>query len=323
MTKKNKVFLVSPPAWSEGKFYPPLGIGYLLSAIRPDHECIAVHYQTYHRMRRDLPVKIQAFAPDVVGITCHSFNRANVRKAIRLIRELPTKPLLVVGGIHATYCYPEVLSIYGADVVVIGEGEQTFRELLSVVDSGGDLSAVRGIAFRRSRQIIRTPDREPCRTLDEFPIPDLGYFGKLFQESGIGYVITSRGCPGKCIYCSTGSYWGQHVRMNSPHRVVDEIEALVKRYGVKRISFLDDAFNLGESRVQEICSEIRKRSLAIKWDCTCRVRPVSESMLQSMVESGCDHICWGVETGSPQLPSFPVGPNSGLPVTGPAPLTVN
>lgn len=89
--------------------------------------------------------------------------------------------------------------------------------------------------------------------------------------------------------------------MNSPSRVVDEIESLIAEFGVRKIFFHDDTFNLGIYRVQEICSEILRRGVKVEWGCSCRVKPVSAEMIAAMVEAGCRHICWGVESGSQDM----------------------
>jgi radical SAM superfamily enzyme YgiQ (UPF0313 family) len=203
-----------------------------------------------------------------------------------------------VGGVHASFCHEQVLLQYGADVVVIGEGELTLAELCSVMGEKASLKTVRGIAFKERGEAILNLPRENIQNLDDLAMPDYSYARTYIERTGMGFIITSRGCPVRCTFCSTSSFWGQMVRMNSVARVVDEMETLISKFSVRKIFFHDDTFNLGISRVKDICSEIQRRGIKVEWGCSCRVTPVSEEMIAAMVEAGCRHICWGIESGS-------------------------
>ena len=295
-----KVLLLSLPGLNTGdEPLFPLGIGYLLASLRLDNRPVqALHYQRREHVYEQLPEVMQRFAPDIVGLTCTTFNRGIVRETCAWLRATYPHVRIVLGGVHVSFMYEQALREYGADYVVIGEGEHTLRELCAALDQNLAMSAVKGIAFIDNGQLVVTPARETVQDLDDLPMPDYSFAGELMKRSGMGFVISSRGCPVQCSFCSTSSYWGQKVRMNSPRRVVDEMEALVTRYGVKKIFFHDDTFNLGIGRVREICAEITRRDLKVEWGVSCRVSPVSQEMIDLMVAAGCRHICWGIESGS-------------------------
>ena len=297
-----KVLLLSLPGIEEkdGNLFP-LGIGYLTAALQSGHEVKALHYEHISEAKKDLPSVLKSFMPDSVGFTCTSFNRGNVRKTILLLKEICPDVKVIVGGVHASFCTEQVLRTYKADIVVIGEGEISLRELCDALDNKTSLHEVSGIAFLENDCFMQTTERMKISKLDELPSPDYSFAESLMTRSGMGFMITSRGCPAHCYFCSTSSYWGQKVRRCSPSRVVDEMEALIKRFGVKKIFFHDDTFNLGISRVKEICQIIRDRGIKIEWGCTCRVTPISEEMLSDMVSAGCRHIGWGVESGSESI----------------------
>lgn len=297
-----RILLISLPA-AGGTDEPlfPLGIGYLVAVLKQEHEVRVAHYQKFGHVSATLPRLMNSFSPDLVGLTCTTFNRGNVRQIIAIIRKYYPRTKIVVGGVHASFLYEQVINNYGADFVVIGEGEYTSLELCRALEKGTDLSQVRGIAFRQGGTITVTQPRPPIENLDELPIPDFDWAAHLMKTSGMGFMIASRGCPVRCIFCSTSSYWGQKVRKNSVKRVVDEMEHLVARYGVRKIFFHDDTFNLGIDRVRQICQEIMRRGLKVEWAVDCRVTPASQEMVDMMVEAGCRHICWGVETGSPTM----------------------
>ncbi len=297
-----RILLLSLPSLYEDQPFYPLGIGYLMGSLRGQQEAQALHLASMLDARAQITARLQTFQPQVVALTCTTFNRVTVARAIRWVRAFDRSIRIVVGGVHATYCADQVLSTYGADVVVIGEGEITLPELLRTMESGAHLHDVSGIAFLDGTgNVVRTPPRPPIAILDDLPSPDYEYAAASIRSFGIGFLITTRGCPVRCEFCSTSSYWGQQVRMHSAERVVDEMQKLQARFGVSRLFFHDDTFNVGIKRVNEICAAIQARGLKIEWGCQCRVTPVSEAMLANMVAAGCRHICWGIESGSPRM----------------------
>jgi radical SAM superfamily enzyme YgiQ (UPF0313 family) len=299
---KNKVLLVYLPGYETG-YGPifPLGIGYLLSAIKQDRPTKAVHYQLMEHAIKALPEIVSSFSPDIIGLTCSTFNRGNVKKICKWIKTNHPHIKIVLGGVHVSFFAEQAIRNYGADYVVIGEGEITFKELCHALDKQESIEKIKGIVYFDGDRCITTESREVIRNLDDILLPDFTYARDIMESSGLGFVITSRGCPAHCNFCSTSSYWGQKVRINSPSRVVDEIEIMINEYGTKKILFHDDTFNLGIKRVEEICNEILKRKLDITWAASCRVHPVSQEMVDKMVEAGCRHICWGIESGSAEM----------------------
>jgi len=297
-----KVLLLSLPGFdeSDGCMFP-LGIAYLASSLKSSNDVMALHFQKMRTAYEGVEEALREFKPALVGISCTSFNRAFVRGMIRRVKKASPQTIVVTGGVHASFCPDHMLLGYGADIVVSGEGESTLSELCATLEKGGSLSEVKGIAYKVGGELKRTPPRPPITDLDSLPMPDFSYAEDLIKRSGVGFIIASRGCPVCCSFCSTSSFWGQKVRMSSPMRVVDEMQALVANYGVKKIFFHDDTFNLGVARVLEICAEIKRRGLNVEWSCSCRVAPVSYEMLSAMVDAGCSHICWGVESGSPEI----------------------
>jgi radical SAM superfamily enzyme YgiQ (UPF0313 family) len=280
----------------------PLGLGYLASSLKKHgHDVKGVHFVRDLHAEKMLPQFIRKFDPDVIGFNCTSFTRGAVRKFISIARAISPSALIVAGGVHASFLYFHMLNYYGVDAVVIGEGERTFPELCNAIESGGDFSKIDGLAYKEDGVMVVTKRREFIENLDELPPPDYSFARGIIQGSGIGFSITSRGCPAKCKFCCTSAYWGQKVRMHSPKRVVDDLEMITTEFGVKKIFLHDDTFNLGVSRVLEICKGIIDRGLKVEWGASCRVNPVSPEMIEAMVGAGCRHICWGIETGSPKI----------------------
>lgn len=299
---KSKVLLIYLPGIEIG-YGPifPMGIGYLLSAIKQDREAMAVNYELMDHAFLKLPDVINSFQPDIIGLSCTTFNRGNISRFCGWVRKYYPHIKIIIGGVHASFFPKQMLYNYKSDYVVIGEGEQTLRELCDAIDEGDDLNKVKGIVYKGNYAAIFTEPREQLKDLDELQIPDFSYAENMMRKSGLGFIITSRGCPAHCNFCCTSTYWGQKVRMYSVKRVVNEIEIMINKYGVNKILFHDDTFNLSIKRVIEICDEIINRKLNITWAAACRVHPVSKEMIKKMVEAGCRHICWGVESGSEKM----------------------
>jgi anaerobic magnesium-protoporphyrin IX monomethyl ester cyclase len=190
------------------------------------------------------------------------------------------------------------------DIVVRGEGEQTFLELAQYAFDSKSLHRVDGITFRNNRRIVRTPNRPFIQNLDQLPYPTYKHFqlkkyrlfGKLFLP-----IITSRGCPFQCSFCTTSRMFGKEFRARSPKNIVDELELLRNVYGADAVTFYDDTLTLDRKRILEICEEIKNRKIAFPWDCQTRVDQVSKEVLVKMRETNCQQIFFGIESGCQKI----------------------
>lgn len=223
---------------------PPLGLGYLASAARNagysvDLIDVGIDKLTISGIiHRIIEVDAQ-----IVGISSFIANHGNGLKiAHEIKKQFGSQVKVMMGGPQASFVYEEVLKQGDVDIVSIFEGEQTIVELLNCIKTGGDLKKIAGIAFvNEEGEVIKTERRLPIQDLDtiDFPAWDLFKIDK-YQEPGI--VLTGRGCPYKCIFCSAGAIAGGRYRMRSVKNVVDEIEMLYKTYGIKKIFIADDTF---------------------------------------------------------------------------------
>ncbi|MAG50334.1 B12-binding domain-containing radical SAM protein, partial [archaeon] len=192
----------------------------------------------------------------------------------------------------------------------VGEGEETFYELIKAIDENKDLEEVNGIVFRKNNEIIKTKPRELIKNLDEIPFPARDLLDLKLYESSVTkkvshenatYLFTSRGCPFDCVYCNAKSMWRRLTRFRSIQNVVDEIEECINKYNLKEFNIGDELFTLKEDRVIEICDEIIKRNLEISWVCMSRVDTISSNMVKKMKEAGCKLITFGFESGSKEI----------------------
>ena len=219
--------------------------------------------------------------------------------------------MLVAGG-PLPSCEPESFLDF-FDVVVRGEGEQTLQDLLAADGSDSALARIQGIAFRPrapaspSGSTVYTPERPLARDLDQIPfparhmLPNHSYID--YTRAKYGYSITTvmstRGCPFRCEFCSNVVFGGSY-RERSAANIVDEIQASLA-LGYERISFGDDVFTMKKQRVLEVCREIQQRGLRFSWECLGRVDALDYPTAAAMQQAGCTRIYFGIESGSDQI----------------------
>jgi radical SAM superfamily enzyme YgiQ (UPF0313 family) len=283
-----RVLLVHPSFPYKGRDLFPIGLGYLASVIKDRAEILVI----------DDPVepfdaeKVKKFRPDIIGIssTTPSFSRA--AEIIGKIRALGIETTLVVGGVHATF-RPEDALAAGADIVVRGEGEIAFSKIVG----GHDLSTIRGVSYS-DNGIKHNPDEKLIEDLDKIPYPAYEFFP--IHSYGIMSIVTSRGCPYSCTYCSATRFWRHKVRFRSPKNVIGELEKIVE-LNHKRIKFMDSTFTLDKERAIKICEGIIEKGLDIIWSCETRADHLDDELLQALSEAGCNLLCIGVDSGSQEI----------------------
>jgi len=295
----------SHPEGAEDPFTSLLPVGLLsLDALLRDlgHEVTLANFSCFgwDRVRQAL----EELRPAVLGISQFTHNRVDSLSLARLAKELDPGCRVLLGGPHATHACLDILAAHPeVDAVVLGEGEQTLKELLEALGAGTELSGVAGIAYREGGEPRRSAPRAPIHDLDTLPVPGarIGASIGVDYRRQLEFVITSRGCPASCLFCSSPLFWGKGVRFRSPGSVVQELRLLRKRFGLVYFSFRDDTFTADRARVLEICRLLEEAKLGILWNCQSRVTSVDEEMLGAMKRAGCECIQFGVESGSPAV----------------------
>lgn len=298
-----KIALVYPPTSELNLKGYPLGMAYLAAGLKKDHAVDVYDYngKEFGPSIRSFLASIKGKRPDLVGISFNSFNRWGAFKILEQIKKIDKRIYVVLGGIHPATLYEQMFEYFydSMDFVIRSEGDRTFLKLCCAIEGNGDLANVSGLVYKDGKGgVVANRVTEFVKDLDELPFPDYSYAENEIKQKEIAYLISSRGCPVNCSFCSTSSFWGQNVRMNSPERIAQEVEA-VKRMGAKRIFFHDDTFNLGIERTIKIAEQLKR--LNIEYAIQCRVVPVNEEMVARLVDSGCRHITWGVESLSESI----------------------
>ncbi len=289
---------------------PPLGLGYIASYIRTygDHE-VMIHDALFARStNEEFCSVLESFTPEVVGISGTATPSIyDTYRAARVVKRFDSKTLVVAGGAHVTFEDTNVLvECPEIDIVVRGEGEATMHGLLKAIETKQGLADIKGITYRRNSEVLRNPDRPHIRNLDSLPFPayDLLDLRKYFAGSiPWATMITSRGCPYKCVFCSSSRIVGKRWRGRSPSNVVGEVEMLEQVYGVREIEFLDDLFTFDKERVREFCEILNSRGTNLGWTCSTRadVMPRHPDMARWLRTAGCHTVYIGAESGSQRI----------------------
>jgi len=289
--------------------YPPLGLMYVAAHAEhnTDHEIKILDTQVEGYDYEQIRQYITDFAPDVVGIQAMTFTLIDVIKTARIVKEINPDIHLSLGGPHCNIFPEETLSIEAVDSIVMNEGEIPFTELLNCLSRGGDLSEVCGIGYKEKDGTIRfTPKVSLLADLDVLPFPARHllpvdkYYSVLSKYFPVTTMMTSRGCPYQCTFCDR-PYLGKEFRYRSALNVVDEMEECLVKYGIKEINIYDDTFSIHKQRVHEICNEIVRRELPVKWDIRTSVNAVDDKLIANLARAGCQRIHYGVESGNPDI----------------------
>lgn len=292
---------------------PPLGLLYIAAVLRQDGHAVSIIDAEAEGAEdhRRIAKKVRAQDPDLVGLSFTTPMLSSAVNAIELIKkELPNVPV-IVGGPHVSADPVASLEATGASIAVIGEGETTARELVSKLSRGESLTECRGICIRSDGNITRTQQRPFIKELDTLPFPARDLLKiEVYQHASsqsrkenpyYTNVISSRGCPFKCIFCGSAAVFGDIIRYRSPSRVVDEIDECMRRFRIGIFSIVDDTLTISKSHVLGICDEIASRGLRPLWMAQARVDTIDEQILRAMKNSGCEEIHFGYESGSQEI----------------------
>lgn len=288
----------------------PFGLAYVAAyAEKNGHEIEVLDIPAEKLNFNEVQIKIKRMdltSYDIIGITGIVNQYIYVKKLSELLKKITNKKI-VLGGPLSSYSWNIVLENTKVDICVIGEGEQTFLEILN----GKKLSTIDGVIYKTKKEIKQNKAREQIKDLDSIGMPAFHLFDMEFyiKKSGMMDIlrpyykdirslplITSRGCPYNCKFCSKST---RGVRMKSLDFLFKEIDYYKKEFGVKAVHFVDELLLLNKKRFLEFCQRIKKYD--VKWDCQARINLVDEEILTKMKESNGACVGFGIESGSQKI----------------------
>ncbi len=316
-----KILLINPPRWNElvGKnpsiiekhrgFNPPLGLLYLAASIRKntDFDVEVLDVQPFKWTYPQLENHLKGKTFDVVGITAMTFTLIDAYKTAGLIKKLMPSAKVILGGTHIHLFPTETMNLEGVDYGFMGEAEFSFVEFLKNLNDSPHREKISGLIYKDKDGKIIKNDFVPLENLDDISFPErnllnIEYYNSLLSKGTLSTtIISSRGCPFRCSFCDRPlSPITSRFRYRSAENVVDEICECMEP-GIKDFLFYDDTFTVNRKRVLEICEEILRRNIEIRWDIRTRVDTVDEEMLELLKKAGCVAIHYGVEAGNDKI----------------------
>lgn len=331
--KIDRILLIAPPAftmksWRDINPLPPMGLGYLASIAERlgiqvkildclvhgwDHEeDVNEHLIRVGLSNDEIQKRIIDFKPDLIGVNCQFSRQYRIYHQIfSLIKKVDKEIIVVAGGPHATVCPEEVLGDDNCDYLLSGEAEDSFRELIEALGNESEIASIGGLGWKIDGKLHFNPNQKIIEDLDSIPFPAYHlmeldkYFG-LNASHGMRHkqrfcpIITSRGCPAKCTFCSAHQVWGNTHRMRSVENVLEEMRLLKDRYGIEEIMFEDDNVTANAKRAKHLFSRMIEDRLDFVWDTPngAGVWSMDEEMIDLIKKSGCVQLNFPVESGS-------------------------
>lgn len=298
-----KIALVNPNTYLEDIIHPPLGLA-LLATI-----CKQYGYKVHVF---DLPIlkwsdekaanEITKFQPDIVGFTVTTKIYASAIEIAKILKKNIPQAKIIMGGPHPTFAGYNILErIHDIDFIILFEAENSLFQLLQALRDNKSHNHIPGLGFRINQKTVINLPAPPIGNLDLLPIPDREFFplAKYLTRDDETTVLTARGCPNHCAFCST-TRMGRRLRARSAKNVADEVR-YVLNLGFRSIFFSDDTFTYSEKRVHELCNEFQKISGKWRWTCNMRLQDARPEILEPMAKSGCYRVFVGVESSSTKL----------------------
>lgn len=293
------------------KPYPPLGILYISAYLEQQGVANEI-FDTTFSSKDELSKYLLQHLPDYLGIYVNLMTKLNVLEIIKFVKsnkEL-SRTKIILGGPDVRYNAENFLNS-GADYLVIGEGEESFYELIKALDKNThqSLKEIPGIGFKDDAgNTTLTQDRTLIKKIDELPIPnrkriDIAAYQNIWKKhhgSDAVSVSTMRGCPYTCRWCSRAVY-GLSYRRRSPAIVIDELEIIQTNYHPDTLWFVDDVFTISHKWMNEFTHELKRRNLKINYECITRADRLNEDVISMLKDSGCFRVWIGAESGSQKI----------------------
>lgn len=302
-----RVLLINPPIASYyhrlGLKYPPLGVGYIAgSLVKAGYNVKVIDLNVEKIDIKSIPY----YDFDIVGISTDTTRYPMALKIAQIAKSKGCR--VVIGGPHTTFLDKETLETGFIDYVVRGEGENIILDLMDSLSGRKRIGEVKGISYIKDGVIIRNPDAEPIKDLDSIPFPARNllpmnrYTAKL-EGTFATSIITSRGCPFNCSFCSSSAFSGIVWRSRSVRNIIEELEILYKKYGYRAIAFFDDNFTLNPNRVIELCEEILRLGWRFKWWAFSRLDGIinNPKMVEFMAKAGNYMVFIGFESANQEV----------------------
>lgn len=311
-----RILLVDPPGRNKGL---NTGLGYLSAVLKNLHEIRVLDLNNIvigncGDANPDMPEKVmkqrikkalESFTPHVFGVSVKTFTAVVARNILDIAREFRPDMTTVVGGPHITLDGYKFIQESMVDFGIQGEGEYTFPELCNALDKE-EVRNIEGVYRWDNGQLILNPKSSTIQDLDAIPFPCYENFSSIIDSNGTikEYpLLSSRGCPYNCTYCSMPNIMGRKWRSHSPDRVIKELEHAKNKYHSTSFTVVDDNFTLNLKRVDNICNQLISKQINLPWNSQNGIRAdrISAQMAKTMKRSGCHYVWIGIESADEKV----------------------
>ncbi len=318
------IALVFPPFYFESMYnMPPLGLINLATMLKDSPHAVrifdfplAIRRKTLEMgesIYRECARQILSFEPGAVGFSVQCTTLPPSLRIAEELKKLSPRTKVIFGGHNVAFTDEPILSRFPfVDLIVRGEAELTFPELVEALEIGDKLNEIEGITFRSGDRILRTPDRKLIENLDVLPVSDYSFVAPLQEyrdlcgiRRSIAILEVGRGCPHHCIYCSQSILWRRHARTFSIERLISEMKNLADNFGAQCFLLAYDQFTARRDFAQAFCNAVIEAGLnRLPWYCISRLDTVDAPLLKLMRQAGCETMCYGIDSGSEKTLAF-------------------
>lgn len=275
------------------------GIAYIVSYLKNIHGYNSLKVFDFNNKNDNIASRIHEIRNfDVIGLSIQSYT---YQSALKIAHQVKTKKnILIAGGPHVNLDGADFLKINEIfDLTMVGEGEKRIAALLKAIEEKSSLESIKGILYRKNREIVSTGTPDRIIDLDSLPFPDYSDFDSIKDGKIHNYpLVTSRGCPYRCTYCCVKKVMGEHWVDRSVDNIIDELKNARENYFIDSFNVRDDNFSLNMERAKCLCEELIKQNFNIKWSCYLGMRAdkIDTELMSKMKRAGCFAISLGIES---------------------------
>ncbi len=286
--------------------YPPMGLLNIAGVLKMHgyQTSILDFFREDYSTRQKFIDKLKSISPEplAVGIGTYTVSIEEAYKIAKVVKSIFPKTKIIFGGVHVTFCYHEVIKNEYVDFAIRNEGESSIIELLEHIKHPVEYPAqnIHGISFvDKSGKTVNTPSRPYLQNLDTLPIPpyDLLSFPRGRKGKNSFIFMTSRGCPGDCVFCASRAMSGKRYRFHSAEWLISMVYYYYKLHGFYQMGVMDDTFLVSKKRLLKFCKYLKQCKIDVAWSCKSRVDTIKEDTMKVLKDSRCTAIHIGIESG--------------------------
>ena len=312
-----RILLIDPPGRNKGL---NTGLGYLSAVMNAGHEVKVLDLNNIEvgscgdpnpdlpadKLNKKVMSAVDEYKPELFGVSVKTFTAGVSKQICQWVRSRRPEIITVAGGPHMTLDGPNFMRETAIDFGIQGEGEYSILKLCNALNAGAGMEDVQGVLYRKNGELIQRPRGDTIQDLDALPFPDYHNFTSILENDGRlrEYpLLTSRGCPFNCSYCSMPNIMGRRWRSRVPARVIEELRHAKRAYHSESFTVVDDNFTLNLKRVEEVCDLLVSEQIHLPWNSQNGIRAdrITEGLARKMKRSGCRHVWIGIESADEEV----------------------